>query len=629
MSGTPVPANPTWSQLGQLPERKELHDLIELYFSSVHHFGFFAFIHPLHFQRLLVNGKAPRELTLLMIASATRFAAPVTPENLARADAWADSAIGALLPHIYQGFGAIQLMAALLAQHYDHHRGHFTSAWLLGGNCTRMMQIMSLHLFDRAYPADFLSHKRLSPLLSREALRRIAWCTFYLDSMTDGGRYGSQTVDERAYRLQLPCDQESFLGDDNAVTEPLLPGDVNTACAAKDGIPHASLDMSAYLLRTAAARRRGLHFAFRASYQENTVERLSADLVALEHDMDSVFTDLPRRFQFNPENIVLHRERLPMFVLLHVLRQNLFIILGRAALQIYLRDPTKESLVYQVRRDRISRALAVSELASQGLSESIIFDPHIGVQAYVAFESTHFTCPNMLSDRPANQKPAVLLFEPRRLASVDASNDANAPKLMEGITHLLTVIRNIASRSAFTKHLYLEAIHRLINCDCVHLLDQRDLTAIRSKHPLVGQDAAEFNFRDFQGAKLERLSNRTRPSGDDTISATTDEVLLEDSIRNRELTGSPAASPGPVASEASNLPAQSAESQRPCTSPDAPGPSAEINMPEYALFQDDQQWSQLVEPGNTDHLFSSLNWMWPFNEWSDHLGTPTGLSNFR
>lgn len=39
-----------------------------------------------------------------------RFAAEATAENLARADAWADAAIGALLPRIYQGFGAIQLM---------------------------------------------------------------------------------------------------------------------------------------------------------------------------------------------------------------------------------------------------------------------------------------------------------------------------------------------------------------------------------------------------------------------------------------------------------------------------------------------------------------------------------------
>ncbi|KAL4925285.1 alkaline-phosphatase-like protein [Aspergillus undulatus] len=139
-SSAPVPTGPPQahtSRQDDLPEGKELDELIQLYFSSVHHFGFFAFIHPLHFQRLLANGKAPRELTLIIIASALRFAAPVTTESLARADAWADGAINALLPEIHRGFGAIQLMTALLAQHYDMHRGHFTSAWLLGGSCTR------------------------------------------------------------------------------------------------------------------------------------------------------------------------------------------------------------------------------------------------------------------------------------------------------------------------------------------------------------------------------------------------------------------------------------------------------------------------------------------------------------
>lgn len=251
-----------------------------------------------------------------------------------------------------------------------------------------MMQMMSLHVFDQAYPVDFPSHQRLSPLLSREALRRIAWATFYLDSMTDGGRYGSQTTDERAYRIQLPCDQESFLGDDHALTEPLIPGDINTAQGMRDGVPHASLDMSAYLLRTAAARRRGLHFAYRASYQEHTVEQLSSDLLLLEEDLESVFADLPRRFQFNLDNLILHRDRLPMFILLHILRRNLFIILGRAALQIYLRDHSKIELVYDVRRSRISHALAVSDLVASGLKENITFDPHIGIQAYVALEST-------------------------------------------------------------------------------------------------------------------------------------------------------------------------------------------------------------------------------------------------
>lgn len=264
--------------------------------------------------------------------------------------------------------------------------------WLAETDRRSMMQMMSLHVFDRAYPVDFPSHQRLSPLLSREALRRIAWSTFYLDSMTDGGRYGSQTIDERAYRIQLPCDQESFLGDDHVVTEPLIPGYINSAQVLRDGVPHASLDMSAYLLRTAAARRRGLHFAYRASYQEHTVDRLSSDLLLLQEDLESVFADLPRRFQLIPDNLILHRDRLSMFILLHILRRNLFIILGRAALQIYLRDPTKVDLVYQVRRNRISHALAVSDLVSAGLKEGIIFDPHIGVQAYVALESTATVC---------------------------------------------------------------------------------------------------------------------------------------------------------------------------------------------------------------------------------------------
>ncbi|KAL3459664.1 hypothetical protein BJX64DRAFT_264495 [Aspergillus heterothallicus] len=249
-----------------------------------------------------------------------------------------------------------------------------------------MMQMMSLHTLDRTYPATFPTQQSLSPLLSREALRRVAWCTFYLDSMIDGGRYGSQTVDEHAYRLQLPCDEESFLGNDRVVTEPLFPGRI-PGNVTTDNLPHASLDMSAYILRTAAARRRALHFAFRASYQEQTVEQLSADLAVLQTKTDEVFGDLPRRFHFTPDNVILHHRRLSTFILLHVLRQNLFIILGRAGLQIYLRDPSKVALLSQVRRSRIARALAIADVVSEGLKQAICFDPHIGIQAYVALES--------------------------------------------------------------------------------------------------------------------------------------------------------------------------------------------------------------------------------------------------
>ncbi|KAL3476664.1 hypothetical protein BJX99DRAFT_258211 [Aspergillus californicus] len=581
--------------LGDLPDSPELDNLIHLYFSSVHHFGFFAFIHPLHFHRLLAEGNAPSELTLMMIASAMRFAAPVSPENLARADAWADAAIAALLPRIYQGFGAVQLMAILLAQHYDHNRGKFTSAWLLGGSCTRMMQMMSLHTFDRTYPASFPSHHRLSPLLSREALRRVAWCTFYQDSMTDGGRYGSHTIEERAYRIQLPCDQESFLGNDDVVTEPLLLGhDVEDATA--DSLPHASLDMSAYVLRTAAARRRILQFAFRASYQEQSVERLSRDLLALQTDLEAVVDSLPRRFHFNADNKFIHRDRLPTFILLHVLRENLFIILGRAALQVYLRDPTKIDSVSHARRSRIARALAVANIVSDAMDEGIIFDPHIGIQAYVALE--------------------ILLFEPRRLAGLDESCDPRSPETIQGIIRLLKAIRDISSRSETVQQLYLEAIDRLLRCDCRDLLDRRDLAVIQSKHPLVGQDIAEYDFRDHRGAKLERLSQRRGVPGEQSISEAHDEVLLDDSVVKDP--------PGPSTSLRVNDLLLTPPTTRAPHSASAGAPDS-TDFSEYDLGLDGQRWTELIEPDNTDHLFSSLNWLWPFDELQDPINSSMGL----
>lgn len=75
--------------LSHLPTGGKLEKLIDLFFESVYRkyatflcfmlrrltvidFGFFAFIHQLQFNRLLAEGKAPRELILMMIASASR-----------------------------------------------------------------------------------------------------------------------------------------------------------------------------------------------------------------------------------------------------------------------------------------------------------------------------------------------------------------------------------------------------------------------------------------------------------------------------------------------------------------------------------------------------------------------------
>ncbi|KAK5163898.1 uncharacterized protein LTR77_010292 [Saxophila tyrrhenica] len=551
-------------------------------------FGYFAFIHQPHFSRLLVKGKAPRELTLLVIASAMRFAAQPTGENLARADAWVDDALGALLPRLHQGFGAIQLMTLLLAQHYDLNRGNFTSAWLLGAECTRriavrMMQMMSLQTFDRTYPSTFASNVQLSPLLSREALRRLAWSTLYSDTIVDGGRYGFHTVDEKTYRLQLPCDEATFLSNETAVTEPLF---YDPAQPTNDGDVRPPLDMSAYLLRTASTRRSALHFAFRASHKEQTVQQLSAELTDLEAEVERVTTALPSRFHLNSDNIFLHHGRIITFFLLHILRHNLFIVVGRAALEIYRRDPAQAHLIPHVRRKRISHALPIAGVYRKAIEAGIGFDPQMGVHAYVALE--------------------ILLFEPRRLAQSDPLVDPKAPELTEAIPYLLTVIRGLADRSEFVKQLHVEAVHRLLRCDCTDLLSQTDLDAFLSEYQLVGQDAAEYDFRDFRWAKIERL----RRGASSSANVAQDETLLQFKVGCETAAPSARTSPRLDANDVNNAQPRSTMAQ---SVPSVPLES--LNLPEATDIDDPslagtmQSSSGLSETEQPYETFP-LDWSW-------------------
>ena len=235
--------------------------------------------------------------------------------------------------------------------------------------------MMSLHTFDHTYPTPD-SQLRVSPLLTRESLRRLAWSVFYLDTISDNGRYGFHLTDERAYRLQLPCDEAAFLRNESVPT-----------CGLFELAEDASLGLSAHLVKTAAMRRRGLHFAFRVSRDNRPVDEMVAESRDLEADMDDLIARLPASLHWTPENLFLYHDCLPAFVMLHLLRQNLYIVLGRARLVIYQNDPARIVSIIEVRRDRISHALPVSGIIAQGLKANMSFDPQVGVQAYVALES--------------------------------------------------------------------------------------------------------------------------------------------------------------------------------------------------------------------------------------------------
>ncbi|KAJ8124794.1 hypothetical protein O1611_g8847 [Lasiodiplodia mahajangana] len=346
--------------------------------------------------------------------------------------------------------------------------------------------------------------------------------------------------------------------------------------------------MTAYLLRTAAVRRRALHFAFRASHGDQTPENLLLELSALEADVQNVITGLPRRFHFNADNVFLHRDRLVTFLLLHVLRHNLFIVLGRAALLIYQNDVAHADLISQVRRKRISHALPIAGLISEGLKARISFDPQIGVHAYVALE--------------------ILIFEPLRLAQVDQHMNPKAPYFLEAVSHLLIAIRNIAKRSEFVRQLYVEAVYRLLRYEYAHILSEVDVAAFRSEHQQLGEDAAEYDFRDFRWAKLERRRRSLKPPNTRLAG---DESLLE--LKSDGDTGAPSAIPSPrldaMDVNVALAPPSNTQTQ-PSTTPTQPCPplqSLSFVETEIDLTQISRSWLQPNDLQNSNDVFS-LDW---------------------
>ncbi|KIW06670.1 uncharacterized protein PV09_02376 [Verruconis gallopava] len=357
--------------------------------------------------------------------------------------------------------------------------------------------------------------------------------------------------------------------------------------------------MSAYLIQTAAARRRALHFAFRASHAEQSTEDLLDELASLRRDIEEVISLLPRRYQFNSGNMTLHRDRLTTFLLLHILRHNLFIIIGRAELQIYARDYSKANLIPQVRRNRISHALPVAGLILEVLKSNICFDPQVGVHAYVALE--------------------ILLFEPRRLAQQDPLFDSNSSELMDAIPHLLTVIRSIAGRSEFVTQLHVEAVHRLLRCGCSSILTKGDMDAFRSEYRLVGQEPAEYDFRDFRWAKLERL----RRGAKSIVNIARDESLLE--FKMDAETAAPSAISSPRLDALDVSLQQSISSDQPTDSSIGSDPLSIHDQPNFVMtniLQSTQSLEAFDAFNNSAQDFP-LDWAWLLGE-SAHPGQQSG-----
>lgn len=253
-----------------------------------------------------------------------------------------------------------------------------------------MMHFLALHVFDETYPKPHTL--KLNPLLKPEALRRLAWATFYLDTMADAGRHGVHAVSLSGYHVQLPCDENAFVRGLDVSTGPLDPARSPAVSPAVSfgGSAHAEgpshLGISAHLIRTAAMRRRVLHFNSRLKYSEHPPSKMLDDLQSFEAQVRECIAELPAELAYSEENLFIHNERRTAFILLHAIRHNCFLMLAMARLNVCARDARLGEMTQGIRRDRIRHALPVARIVADALRLGISCDPLVSIQAYTVLE---------------------------------------------------------------------------------------------------------------------------------------------------------------------------------------------------------------------------------------------------
>ena len=261
------------------------------------------------------------------------------------------------------------------------------------------MQYYSLHILDDWYVKQ-RTH-RTNPLLQPEALRRLAWAVFYLDAFSDAGRYSFHTLSSQYYRIQLPCDETSFLRGLETKTPRLQFQDWPNM----DRIPQSSsslheeneVGMLAHLIQTVAMRRRICHYVSTMKFSAEPPPKLLLDLETLGHELNRIVVGLPSSLAYSKDNLFACSGQQTTFITLHVLRHNCFMLLNKAKLLLTERLPSLEDSL-QHRKDRIKHALPVARIVDDALHLGISCEGNVGTQAYMALESTLASFPIAKAD---------------------------------------------------------------------------------------------------------------------------------------------------------------------------------------------------------------------------------------
>ena len=330
------------------------------------------------------------------------------------ADTWVDSVVHSILGEIHKGFGALHVMVRHGSCKADVNRPHnlhisirlpeaiihlagYWQAMPCGGSpCLqrsycRMTQALRLHTFDDSYPLEDASAK-LSPLLQPEALRRLAWSTFFVDTLLDMGQHGLHTVTDNTYRMQLPARESVFMyGQGQHRTEPLWARQGDQVVIGTG----ENLGLAAHLMRIVAMRRRVLHFSSTLKFATAPINRLWDSLLTLGRNLAIVLQSLPERYSAEPHAIQAYLANgscpthLTRLFVVHTLRENARILYAKAQLLVCEKggvDRFYTEQLVSIKKDRIRTALRTSDLIKAANDLNVHLDPLTNGHAYAALE---------------------------------------------------------------------------------------------------------------------------------------------------------------------------------------------------------------------------------------------------
>ncbi|CAM1501240.1 Fc.00g104020.m01.CDS01 [Cosmosporella sp. VM-42] len=126
----------------ELVPRKQLLSILDAYFDGPHYFSFSTFIHRPSFMKMLENNLIPRSLLLVVLATGLRY----VDQESTSPDRWADECRNLGVLYVFSSISTTNLLALLLLQKYEWHRGAHLSTWFLSGLVFRLAHALQLHL---------------------------------------------------------------------------------------------------------------------------------------------------------------------------------------------------------------------------------------------------------------------------------------------------------------------------------------------------------------------------------------------------------------------------------------------------------------------------------------------------